>query len=283
MQMKPVTDNGWRRILPLAGLALVLVLSWTGLLDGAASRHVDDGLKRAITTFGTARLLNAGLSLAQGTQVQVTPFGLGMTLSVGQLVRPVNELVAQFAELMLAASVAFGAMKLLILIGAHWTVSLALTLCAVAYVAFPWRSQRPHGWLARLLATILLLRFAVPVVTAGSGLVFDTFLHNDYASSQAAMTASGREIDRLSPSVPKATPGQGVIETMKGWAASSSDFVTQGWDRFRNVSGSLPEHIITMIVVFMLQTLVLPLALVWGLIRVTRALVEPRARLSQAA
>src|SRR3954452_9176961 len=77
MQPHPSTRNAWLRGLPFPALALVVVLSWTGLLDGAASRHVDEGLKRALTTFGTARLLNAGLSLAQGTQVQVTPFGLG--------------------------------------------------------------------------------------------------------------------------------------------------------------------------------------------------------------
>ena len=266
----------WPRLILFAGLAALLIFSWTGVLDGAASRHVDDGLKRALATFATARLLNAGLSLAQGTQIAVSPFGLGMTLSVGQLLRPVNEVVAQFAQLMLAASVTFGAMKLLILIGAHWAVSFSLTLCVLVYAAFHWQGARRHGWIARVLATVVLFRFAIPLVTAGSGLAFDTFLHNDYASSQAAITASTAEVDALSPSPPKSSVSPSVIDRIRDWASSSSDVVTRGYDRYRTVTSSLPEHIITMIVVFLLQTLVLPLALLWGLIRVTRALLEPR-------
>ena len=266
----------WAQVLLFTGLVALLLFSWTGLLDGAASRHVDDGLKRALATFATARLLNAGLSLAQGTQVAVSPFGLGMTLSVGQLLRPVNEVVAQFAQLMLAASVAFGAMKLLILIGAHWSVSLALTLCVLAYAAFHWRGGRRYGWIARLLATVVLFRFAIPLVTAGSGLAFDTFLNRDYQSSQAAITASTSEVDALAPSLPKSSVNPSMIDRIRDWASSSSDVVTRGYDRYRNVTTSLPEHIITMIVVFLLQTLVLPMALLWGLVRVTRGLLEPR-------
>lgn len=276
MHLQATTRKQWTKALLAAGLAALLIFSWGGILDGAASRHVDDGLKRALATFATARLLNAGLSLAQGTQVAVSPFGLGMTLSVGQLLRPVNEVVAQFAQLMLAASVAFGAMKLLILIGAHWAVSLVLTLCVVAYAAFHWRGERRHGWIARLLATVLLFRFAIPLVTAGSGLAFDTFLRPDYTSSQAAITASTSEVDALAPSLPKSSVNPSMIDRIRDWASSSSDVVTRGYDRYRNVTSSLPEHIITMIVVFLLQTLVLPVALLWGLVRVTRALLEPR-------
>lgn len=278
--MHPQTTkrNGWAKALLFAGLAAMVLISWSGTLDGAASRHVDDGLKRALTTFGTARLLNAGLSLAQGTQIAVSPFGLGMTLSVGQLLRPVNELVSQFAELMLAASVAFGAMKLLILIGAHWTVSLALTLCVAGYMGVHWQGDRAQGWIARVLATVLLFRFAIPLVSAGSGVAFDAFLHNDYASSQAAITASSGEVDALSPAFPKAAANPAVLDSIRGWAAASSDLVSRGYDRYRNVASALPEHIITMIVVFVLQTLVLPLALLWALIRITRALLEPRPR-----
>ena len=276
MHPQTTKHKGWAKALLFTGLAALLLFSWTGLLDGAASRHVDDGLKRALATFATARLLNAGLSLAQGTQVAVSPFGLGMTLSVGQLLRPVNEVVAQFAQLMLAASVAFGAMKLLILIGAHWSVSLALTLSVLAYAAFHWQGSRRYGWTARLLATVVLFRFAIPLVTAGSGLAFDTFLNRDYNSSQAAITASTSEVEALAPSLPKSSANSGMIDRIRDWASTSSDVVTRGYDRYRNVTTSLPEHIITMIVVFLLQTLVLPVALLWGLVRVTRALLEPR-------
>ena len=42
-------------------------------LDQAATEQVDAGLKRALTTYATARVIHAGISLAQSAQVGVNP------------------------------------------------------------------------------------------------------------------------------------------------------------------------------------------------------------------
>ncbi|MCB1944024.1 MAG: hypothetical protein KDI53_18575, partial [Candidatus Accumulibacter sp.] len=84
-------------------------------------------MKRALVSFATARALNAVISVAQGTEVSMQPAGMGVVLTPGQLLDPVNDLVEQFSHLMLAASVAFGVQKVLISIGAYWVISLLLT------------------------------------------------------------------------------------------------------------------------------------------------------------
>src|SRR5512139_1881714 len=111
----------------LPGLLVVaVVFAWLGTassplrqysLDESAQVYVDQGLKRALVTFATARTLNAVLSLAQGTQVSAQPLGVGVQVGLGQLLRPINEIVGQFADLMLAACIAFGAMEILIRVG----------------------------------------------------------------------------------------------------------------------------------------------------------------------
>ena len=66
--------------------------------------------------------------------------------SVGQALRPINDLVSQFAELMLAASVAFGVMKVMIAIGSFWPVSLLLSIFVVAWSWFRWhRNMSTHA------------------------------------------------------------------------------------------------------------------------------------------
>ena len=96
-------------------------------------QQVDAGLKRALVSFATAWALNGVISVAQGTEIALQPAGVGVTLAPGQLLDPVNNLVEQFAQLMLIASVALGVEKILIGIGSDWTMSLALTIVTLMF------------------------------------------------------------------------------------------------------------------------------------------------------
>ena len=128
------------KILRSIALALVLlVCSWIAPMDAPAMTQVDAGLKRALVSFASARALNGLLSVLQAAQVDIKPAGIGVTLSPGQLLAPVNELVKHFADLMLLACVAFGIQKVLISISGYWVVSGALTVVALAWTACHFR------------------------------------------------------------------------------------------------------------------------------------------------
>ena len=153
-----------RRALVAFTMAAVIACAWLAPLDAPAMRQADAGLKRALVSFATARLLNGVISVAQGTEASVQPFGVGVTFAPGQILDPVNDLVEQFSHLMLAASVAFGVQKALISIGSYWPVSLALSAAALGWWWLHLRRTSVPYWLSRLLVILLMLRFAVPVV-----------------------------------------------------------------------------------------------------------------------
>ena len=90
-----------RSVLLALCMAAIVVGSWLSPLDSPATDQVDAGLKRALISFAAARVLNGAISVVQGTQVAVQPFGLGVTLTVGQVLAPVSELVKHFSDLML--------------------------------------------------------------------------------------------------------------------------------------------------------------------------------------
>ena len=112
-------------------LIAMILSSWFALLDLPATERVDAGIKRALISFTTARALNAVISVAQGTEIAAQPMGVGVTLTPGQLLDPVNDLVERFSSLMLTASVALGIQKILINIGSYWPISLLLTITAL--------------------------------------------------------------------------------------------------------------------------------------------------------
>jgi len=266
-----------RRALVAFTMAAVTACAWLAPLDAPAMRQVDAGLKRALVSFATARLLNAVISVAQGTEASVQPFGVGVTFTPGQILDPVNDLVEQFSHLMLAASVAFGIQKALISIGSYWPVSLALSAAALAWWWLHLRRARVPLWLSRLLVILLMLRFAVPVVTLGSDLLWQKFLAADYAASQQLIDSATGQARQLNPAVATAPDKRGLVESMKDWLAKNGD-VGKQVENLKHAAEQATEHIIKLIVIFVLQTLVIPLLLLWALYAFVRQVFERPAR-----
>ena len=254
-------------------IAALVALSWLAPLDSAAHQYVDAGLKRALVSFATARALNAAISVAQGTEVAVQPAGVGVILSPGQALDPINDLVEQFSNLMLTASVAFGAEKVLIGIGAHWVVSLILTIAAAAWFAFVGRLDTAPQWLSRLLILLLMIRFAIPVVTIGSDLLFRQFMEADYQSSQRGIESVSGQIAKIDAQDGAKTDDKSVLDRFKGWAAQQTDLKSL-YSNLKESAEMATERIVTLMVIFLLQTLVFPVALLWIMWSIARRVIE---------
>jgi hypothetical protein len=269
-----------RKFIVVLSMAVVIFCSWFAPMDSPATQQVDSGLKRALVSFATARALNAVISVAQGTEASIQPLGFGVTLTPGQVLDPVNDLVEQFSNLMLAASVVFGVQKVLIAIGSYWPVSLALTVVALGWTAFYLRHLQPPALLSRLLVIFLMLRFAIPVVTIGTDAVWQKFLATDYAVSQNSISSISGQVDTLSPSIPIASDNEGLLAKMKGWLSKTADVKVQ-FQHLREAAEQATEHIIKLIVIFLLQTLVIPLLLLWAMYGFVRRAIElPRQTFS---
>ena len=265
-----------RRFVLALFMLVAAACSWLAPLDAPAMAQVDAGLKRALVSFATARALNAVISVAQGTALSVQPLGVGVTLTPGQLLNPVNDLVEKFSTLMLAASVAFGVQKALIAMGAYWVISLALTAVALGWAGMHFRRQAPPAWLSRTLVILLMLRFAIPVVTLGTDLLWQKFLAPDYAASQLQIDTSQAQAARLGQPV-AAPDNPGVLDRMKGWLSDTAD-VKARFEALKLAAEQATDHIIRLIVIFLLQTLVIPLLLLWALYALARAVFERAGR-----
>jgi hypothetical protein len=268
-----VTASARRAGLVLA-LAALLAAAWLAPLDAAATRQTEAGLKRALATFAAARALNAVISVAQGTEVAVEPAGVGVTFAPGQVLDPINDLIEQFSMLMLAASVSFGLQRALIGIGGYWAVSAALSAAAIVWAWLRWRDARVPRWLARTLLVMLLVRFGVPLVAVGSETVFQLFLADQYAAGQARIELTAEQIAAKAAPPAGPAPEETLTQRLQRWWSSAAQGldVAKRFDELKDAVSRTVEYIITLIVVFLLQTLVVPLLLLWVLIRVGRAL-----------
>ena len=105
----------------LAGiLAAVVVLSSVTSVDRYARADFDVLFQRALVTFALARTLNGLISAVQGTEIALQPAGVGITLTPGEILDPLNDLVERFSWIMLGASISLGVQQVLLDVGQWW-------------------------------------------------------------------------------------------------------------------------------------------------------------------
>jgi hypothetical protein len=246
---------------------IILVSVWLGPLDNKAIEVVDTGLKRAVVSFASARTLNAVLSVVQSAEFSATPFGFGGSLTLGQALHPFNEIVGQFAELMLAASVAFGVMKFLIVLGGAKGVSALLSIVALWWAWLRWQGKERPALLSKTLLVLVLFRFSVPVASTGSEVVFQQLFEDDYKAAQASLQSA-----------------VGLQPNFLDWVAHPTTIPNHVND-LKQAAEKWVRHIVDLIVLFLMQTLVVPLLLFWILYLVGRAILisVPRSSPKSAA
>ena len=260
-----------RQILVATVLLALLACAWVAPMDAPAARQVDAGLKRALVSFASARALHGVLSVVQGTQFSAQPLGVGVSLSPGQLLAPVNGLVKTFADFMLVASVAFGIMKVSLAMGGFWLVSAALTVTGVAWL---WAYARQHDallWLSRLMVLLVMVRFAVPLVVLGTDVLWQQFLAADYTATQQAIAGAAGQAAQLNQAdAGPSGAGGSFLERARQWLSGVTDVKAQ-FEAIRGAAERVTEQIVQLIVIFLLQTMVIPVLLLWALYRGLRA------------
>jgi hypothetical protein len=256
-------STGWRQL--VIGLIVVaaLVLTWTGSLDGRANGYVSSALSRAMVTFATARTANALISVAKSTTITI-PFVGGVSASPGQILEPLDELIAEFSALMLAASMSLAAQKLLISLGALPSVCVAVSVGVVAWGVLQAAFRGSPLWLARAVTILLFIRFAVPVAALTSEAAYDAVMSTPYENAQSQVEHSSRSFgDHLT--------------NLRDSAAKLKDPVA-AWNELKDSVEAQVRHVVTLMAIFVLQTIILPLLFLWVAYRLLGATFTwPRA------
>jgi hypothetical protein len=257
-----------RLLAVVLGMLGVLACSWIGPLDSPAAEQIDAGLKRALVTYAAVRTIGGVLSVVQATQIG----GVGATLSPFQFLAPANEMIKQLADVMLLACVAFGVQKILITISGYWAISMVLTAVIVAWVLCQYRWGRSPRWLSGALVFVLLLRFAIPVSTLGTHLISQQFLAKEFNAANAEIISTAETANQIKPPEPTAGDGKSRLPQMSGWVPSVTD-IKGSLSKIHHAIDRAVEHLITQIAVFLTETVILPLLLLWTIIRIARLVV----------
>lgn len=305
MHTGPMTDSpdspqrkhpGWRRLTGYGLLLAVMLLSALTPVDRYAEREYEALFQRALISFAVARTLNGLISAVQGTELALQPAGVGVTLTPGEILDPVNDLVERFSWIMLGATISLGVQQVLLDVGQWWGTRLAVVLVGLAWLIARMRRQasgRADGSFMRVLARVLVLmlfiRFAVPVTMIVNESLYRLFLEERYLESSQVIESAGEDlgeaVDRAEPgggpegdgaadAVEQEEPGflDSLGRSLSG-AGQALDF-QQRLARMQQRAAEVIEHLIQLSVVFILQTGLLPIAFLWIFLQLAKKILR---------
>ena len=122
---------------------------------------------------------------------------------------------------------------------------------------------------------LVVVRFAVPVVALGSEAAFRVFLVDAYSTGQAQIELSSQN---AAGQLPQAEGGSVAERLQRWWRSGQGVDVGRRIDELKEAASRVVEHVVTLIVVFVLQTVVVPLALLWAIWRGAAALLARLGR-----
>ncbi len=251
-------------------LLLLMILTFGTQLDDKARQVHEESFERAIGAFAIAKGLNAVISLIQGTELNASPAGIGVTISVGQVLDPMNDIIERFSWVMLVASVSLGIVKLLLTMGDLLYLQLTLLIIITLYLTTLWykpfQASMTSMILLRLGIILLLLRFSALLFVNTQEVIYSVLMQPQYESATQTLMLTQKELEDI------ATQNDTTMIEERDWLESLQDSYDDA-KTFINIKEQLhslqtlfddaQKEIVTLIAIFVVLTILLPLLFIW--------------------
>ena len=120
----------------------------------------------------------------------------------------------------------------------------------------------------RLSLLLIILRFAVPITGLANESIYHIFLENEYIESTQLLETTALQIDQINEHVKSHQPDikkKSVWESAKAFYSSTTEMLDMNKriEKYKQAANKTTQHIVNLIVVFLFQTLIIPLGFIF--------------------
>lgn len=259
---------------------VILLFSLNVEVDNSAMGLHNEAFERSMVAFTLAKGLNAVISLIQGTELSFSPMGVGLNLSVGEILDPLNDMVERFSWVMLFATVSLGVQKLLLILSAKAFLHVALFFSMAVSLFFLWykklQNEKLFSFSIKILLFVLVLRFGAVLFVYTNELVYNSLLKTEYVSSTQTLQETKTKLDAIenqNKKVLKAKKDSSWYEldiSSKYQDIKSKLNVSEKLEAISKDLQNATKNIINLITIFIVQSLIMPLIFLWFMIFIVK-------------
>lgn len=257
--MKTFIIKNWNKLLLVIFTLLALCLALSFTIDDNAKKLVDESFKQSVIVFGSAKALNAVISLAQGTQINL-PF---VTVAVGEILDPINDLVEQFSLVMLASMVSLGIQKILL---NFVTTDIYNYLLFTSIIIFNFwlfkrftNDEKTRNLFFKITFILLFLRFAIPMMAYVNEVSYNYFVKPQYNIEELNQDILKVKDDVSKINQETITQKQDSSFFNKVMEKFDSSYYEKKVNEYKDAVDNSSQYIIDLIIVFIFQTIFLPI------------------------
>ena len=201
--------KGRRRLTVIVVVVLVIAISWSEFVDRKSQNYVNSATFQAIGAFATARLLNAGITVAKSVQV-----GAGVSFQPLEVLDPVHDLVEQYSSIMKLSIGSLVTQKLLLEIVSSTFFKTLLTTLGLILIASLYVEKGLYSpLLLKLFALAGLVRFLFVFAVACNALVDEAYVNPKTEKNMAELEILSREINHFEVGVGVSLEERETLET----------------------------------------------------------------------
>ncbi len=252
------------------------------VLDDAADNYFSEAITKAGVAYLTCRIINASVSVVKESSLELEPAGIGVSLAVGQILDPLDDMTERFSDVIVTAITSLGVQELayeISVVFAPPILSIFIFLLTILVWFENKRIIRFKKTVIRIIFIIIIARFCLPISSMANEIIQKDFFDDKISDANDKLKFNTAELDKLAElSLPE-------IDGIKGTIENSASLLKQKSIEFKNAiiatknnMGSIINNLLTLTIlyvgVFLIQVIILPLLTFWLLIKVTNALFQ---------
>lgn len=250
-------------------------------IDDSADEYFRNSIAKAGVSYGVCRLINGTVSVIKESNLELEPAGIGISIAVGQVVDPINDMVERLSDILVMSISSLGVQELAYEICLTLAPPvLASTLLILSLLVW-WESGKTaklRGLLISIAIVIAIARFCLPLSAVVNDYLQVNFFEKNIAEANHELTRGIADLDTLKDvSLPKYG---GVLETIE----NSASYLKRRTVDFKDAIAATIENrelIIENLLkltflyagIFIIQVLVLPLLIFWILVKLLNVLL----------
>ena len=189
-------SNDRARLFLVFLIASVLTISWTGILDDISAEFLNDSFINAIATYGSARFINGIISVLQTTTIEAGALFVGGSLSIGQMLDPINDAVERLSNVMTIAIGSILLQKTLLAITSSLLFKVLLTLSGLVLAISSFIKDAPYmQMLSKLFFFLVFIRLSLGFMLLLNIAVDQSYLSEQINNNQKEMKTLASRVD----------------------------------------------------------------------------------------
>ena len=239
----------------VAALLFMLPALRLPYIDSNTDSYFRSTMAKAASAYGICRIVNASVSVVKESHLQIEPGGFGVSLAIGQVLDPLDDLAERASDVLVTSIASLGIQQ----ISYEISVALAPPIIGGLLIILLILSQIKHrrarsvsSLMSRIIVVFVVARLCLPFSALVSGYLQDRFFNPQIAEAKAAISLSSPD-----PEILKTEFSSTVATMTKNMGQIVENLLKLSW----LYAG-----------IFFVQVILLPILMFWGLVKIVNSL-----------